>query len=91
MNDSEWSNILSGALMLAYWVAGMFFIRFWRKTADRLFLMFGIAFWVLLIERVMLHLTDRDGESRPYVYFVRLIAFIIIIVAIVDKNRKSRS
>ena len=37
-------EFLSGAVTLAYLMAAGFFLRFWRKTADRLFLAFTVAF-----------------------------------------------
>jgi hypothetical protein len=81
-------QFLSGAIMMGFAVASMFFTRFWVKTKDRLFLAFAIAFSLMAVERIFLMLTDVEDETRTYLYFLRLIAFICIIVAIVDKNRK---
>ena len=67
-------------------MAGLFFLRFWRKTRDRLFAIFAVAFWALASERVVLEIVSVN-EFRPYVYGIRLFAFGLIILAIVDKNR----
>jgi hypothetical protein len=71
----------------AGWIAGLFFVRFWRDTADRLFLMFGIAFWLLSASWLVLAILDPTDETRPYAYAMRLVAFGLIIVATIDKNR----
>ncbi len=81
---------------MASWVAGLFFLRFWRETGDRLFLIFGIAFWLLALTRLawialnVVYRTRADVEEHSYVYWVRLAAFVLILLAIVDKNRPSR-
>lgn len=78
---------LSGALMLGFFVAAVFFWRFWRRTADRFFLIFCGA-WVLLgVERLVLGLLNQPEQLNPGIYFIRLAAFLLIIAAIIDKNR----
>lgn len=81
------NDFLSGALMMACLVAGLLFLRFWRKSRDRLFLMFGIAFWILAANRFALVATHGD-EIRFFLYCVRLLAFLLILAAIIDKNRR---
>lgn len=88
MTSVNWSLVLSGSLLLGYAVIGLFFLRYWRKTGDRLFGIFAIAFWVLMIERFLLLIVDASHEDRPYIYSVRLVAFLLIIIAIIDKNRR---
>ena len=89
-------SFLIGAIAMALFVAGLFFLRFWRETRDRLFLIFGIAFWLLALTRLALVVfqVDRgpgDIEGNRYVYWVRLFAFILILFAIIDKNRPRRT
>lgn len=79
------NQFLAGALTIGYFIAGIFFLRFWKKTYDRLFAIFAVAFWVFAAER--LALTDPLDENRWYIYLVRLFAFVLIIIAIIDKNR----
>jgi len=76
-----------GAIAMACFVAGLFFMRFWHDTRDRLFLIFALAFWLLGLTRLLLALTDTQSETHTYLYFLRLAAFALILVAIVDKNR----
>ena len=70
------------------WVAGLFFWRYWRDAADRLFAYFAVAFWFLAVSWGALALFDPTDESRPYVYGIRLVAFGLIIAAMLDKNRR---
>lgn len=79
--------VLAGAIMVACWVAGLFFLNFWKKSRDRLFLIFALAFWGLTLERLTLVLIDPANEVRPYVYLMRLAAFLLLLFAIWDKNR----
>jgi uncharacterized membrane protein len=68
-------------------VAGLFFFRFWRDSGDRLFAFFGAAFCLLSLSWALLALFSPTDETRPYVYAIRLLAFLLIIVAMIDKNR----
>ena len=63
-----------------------FFIRFWRKTRDRLFVFFAAAFLPLGVERLAILITS--AELHSYCYLIRLAAFLLIIFAILDKNRR---
>ena len=80
---------LSGAIMLGAAAVGLFFLKYWLTTRDRLFLLFGLAFFFLSLERWMMVLVHPSHEMRPYVFGVRLLAFVLIGAAIVDRNRRS--
>ena len=67
--------------------AGLFFFRFWRESRDRLFAFFGAAFWMLAVSWALLALINPADETRPYVYAIRLVAFVLMIVGMIDKNR----
>ena len=81
--------LISGAIAMGYAVAGLFFLRFWRETRDRLFLIFTGAFWVLGLQRVALVFSGDMVEDHTGLYLVRLFAFLLILGAIVDKNRST--
>jgi hypothetical protein len=85
------NQFLNGAIMFGFVIAAVFFLRFWRRSADRLFAIFAAAFFVLAIERVVLAIIRPENEFAPYVYSVRLLAFVLIIVAIIDKNRSAKA
>jgi hypothetical protein len=77
---------LSGAIMMAYFVGGLFFLRFWKQTRDRLFAMFATAFFLLSLNYLVLTPTAQVDERVPLHYTVRFFAFIIILIGIADKN-----
>ena len=82
-------QFLIGAIAMASWVAALFFLKFWRDTRDRLFLIFAMAFCLLGLTRFALVLL-QSREEHHYVYWVRLAAFVLILLAIIDKNRPRR-
>ena len=85
------NTFILGAVVMACGVAGLFFLRFWRRTNDRLFAIFAAAFWLLGLNWLLLSFTDPEAETRRVaLYTIRLLAFVLIIVAIVDKNRATR-
>jgi hypothetical protein len=89
---NQWYSFLSGAQMFGAWLSGLYFLRFWYKTRDRLFLEFGAAFWLIAIERLVLAFMKVPAtEDHSFIYLFRLAAFLLIIFAIVGKNRKNLS
>lgn len=90
INNSGVVLFMSGAVAMGYAVAALFFLRFWRQTRDRLFAYFAAAFALLLVHRIALSaLTGRyDGEIGYYA--LRLLAFALIAIAVVEKNRTVR-
>jgi hypothetical protein len=80
-------QFLRGAIAMACLIIGLFFLRFWRQTRDRLFLIFAAAFWLLGLTRVAVALTGGHDEERILIYMIRLAAYVLILTAIIDKNR----
>ncbi len=84
--------LLLGAIAATCLFISLILVRFWRTTHDRFFLLFGLSFLVEGVSRVCLALVPLASELEPVFYTVRLIVFLIIIFAIVDKNlRNNRS
>lgn len=81
---------LWGMLALSSWVAGLFFLRFWASSRDRFFLFLGVAFGVLGLNWTGLAVVSGMPETRHYSFILRLLAFLFIIVGIIDKNRRAR-
>lgn len=79
---------LQGALAMACVVTGVFFLSFWQSTRERLFLFFGLAFGVLAFHWAVLGLLNVPSEDRHFLYVPRLVAFLLLVVGIVDKNRR---
>jgi len=87
---SQLNPFILGMVVMACGVAGLFFLRFWRRTRDRLFAIFAAAFWLLGFNWFLLSFTGPEEETRRLVlYTLRAIAFMLILIAIVDKNRKA--
>jgi hypothetical protein len=81
------TSVLAGAVAMASLVATLFFLKFWRRTGDSFFLLFALAFAIDSASRFVLGLAHASDETEPLYYIPRLIAFTLIIVAIVLKNR----
>ena len=79
-------DFLMGAVAMALATIGLYFLRFWRETGDRLFAIFCLSFWLLAASRVMLVVIPPEEEDS-WVYLIRLVAFALIIAAVLDKNR----
>ena len=79
-------EFLSGALTMGYLVAAGFFARFWRKTVDRLFLAFAVAFVLLALNQTLAQWLGAADERLGYTYLLRVLGFVLILAAIVDKN-----
>jgi len=89
MGDSL--NALSaGTLTTGYLVVALFFARFWRDTHDRLFALFTAAFALLAVQRVALSLFSTDPRFSAVFYSLRLLAFLLILYAIFDTNRRRK-
>jgi hypothetical protein len=79
-------NYLAGAVTMGFFVAALFFLRFWRRTRDRLFLAFGAAFALLALNQGLAWFLGDEDELAPYTYALRVLGFALILYAIVDKN-----
>jgi len=90
MPDPTMVAFYSGATGIECLVAGLFFLRFWRRTGERLFIAFAFAFWLLGANAALPSLLGRPAQMHGEVYLLRLAAFLLIILAIVGKNLKGR-
>ena len=81
---------LSGMVVMGFLIASLFFLRFWRKTRDRLFAAFALAFLLLGLTQALLAFSTVPVEERSWLYLLRLAAFIVILLAIWDKNGRAR-
>ncbi|HET6572917.1 MAG TPA: DUF5985 family protein [Fimbriiglobus sp.] len=81
------AEVTAGALAMGFAVAGLIFLRFWRDTHDRLFAFFALAFFILTVNRLGTGLYPQFAAQGDHLYWVRFFAFVVILLAIVDKNR----
>ena len=82
-------DFAAGLITMGYAVAGLFFLRFFTVTGDRLFASFAAAFWLLAINQALVSILSIENEATSAIYLLRLIAFIFMILAIVSKNLSS--
>lgn len=80
---------LTGMAFTGAATCGLFFLRSWTRAKDRIFLSFGVAFMLMALERLVLVLyLNPEAENQAHIYLIRLLSFLIILYAIIDKNRK---
>ncbi|MGH9727527.1 MAG: DUF5985 family protein [Candidatus Acidiferrales bacterium] len=83
-------GFLLGVIATTSLIAGVFFLKFWRDTRDSLFLAFAIAFIIEGLNRSAVLFAAQPNEGSPWIYLVRLFAFLLILAAIVKKNYGAR-
>lgn len=79
--------MLTGAIAMACMTISLFFFSFWRSSRDRFFLFFGMSFLLEAVNRLLLATTSLQNEDTPTYYLIRLVAYALILIAILDKNR----
>lgn len=79
--------MMLGAIAMASLIICLLFVRFWTTTRDRFFLFFAAAFFIAGVGRVTMGLIPRVNDHSPLIYVTQLLAFLVIIYAIIDKNR----
>lgn len=84
-------NYLAGLITAGDLVAALFFFRFWKRTEDVLFLVFGISFILFAASQTALLFTESLREDRTWIYMLRLIGFALILGSIVWKNVSKRT
>jgi hypothetical protein len=77
---------VAGLLAAGYFVAGLFFIRFWMRSRQRLFAAFGVAFWLLAANQTVTGLLNSNSPEPSLAYLLRLAAFTVIILAVLLQN-----
>ena len=79
-------GFLLGVIATCSITAGIFFLKFWRKTHDSFFLWFAASFLIEGLNRSAVLLIHKPSEGNPWTYLVRLLAFLLILAAILRKN-----
>jgi hypothetical protein len=81
---------ISGMVTMGFLVSGLFFLRFWQRTRDRLFIAFGVAFWLFAANQALVALSGVPSEHQSWFYALRIAGFALLIAAIVAKSVKRR-
>ena len=84
------THLLAGAIAMASLTIALFFVRFWRSSGDRFFLYFALSFAIEGLHRIYAVMRDNGGEDSPLHYLIRLLAYGLIIWAILEKNLPRR-
>jgi Family of unknown function (DUF5985) len=80
-------GFLLGVIVTASLIAAAYFLKFWKQTGDRLFLGFGAAFLIEGLNRLAFLFLEAPNEGDPLLYTVRLLSYLVILSAIINKNR----
>jgi hypothetical protein len=80
------TNLFTGAICMGSLVIALFFLRFWRNSGDRFFLYFALSFFIEGLHRLYSALNDAGAEDSPLHYLIRLLAYGLILWAILEKN-----
>lgn len=84
-------GILIGIVITCSLVIGLFFLKYWKQTNDRFFLLFACSFLIQGGYRLLQGTIISWNEGEPYAYLIRLFAYGLIIIAIFGKNYKISS
>jgi hypothetical protein len=84
------NDMLIGAISLSCLVIGLFFLRFWRTTHDRFFIFFCLSFWIEAVSRLGTSFSVGEVSAPSFSYYLRLLSYLLIVIAIVDKNRQCK-
>jgi membrane-associated PAP2 superfamily phosphatase len=79
---------VAGAMSAGYAMAGLFFLRFWWRTRDHLFAAFAIAFGLMALNQMVAGFSRHAHAENSVAYLLRLAAFALIILAVLNKNSR---
>jgi hypothetical protein len=78
-------TFLLGAFSMGCTLAALAFFSFWRRTRDRLFLWFALSFLIEAVNRFAFVLSGQPDDAAYY-YSARLLSYVLLLYAIVEKN-----
>lgn len=82
------NQFLYGMNTMGFLIAGLFFWRFWHKSADVLFAAFSAAFALFALDQLFHAVSGLPPSVRDWPFFFRLAGFGLLIVAVLRKNLK---
>ncbi len=80
------TQFLSGMNTMGFLIAGLFFWRFWRKSADSLFIAFSVAFFLFALDQLFHATAAEPSTSYSWSFFFSLAGFGLLIYAVLRKN-----
>ncbi|HZP12901.1 MAG TPA: DUF5985 family protein [Nevskiaceae bacterium] len=85
------TGFLIGIIFALYMIGALFFLKFWMRTRDRLFVAFAAAFVIEGLNRLRFLVVPDPEEGSFGIYAVRIIAFSLIAAAIIAKNMQQKN
>jgi hypothetical protein len=79
-------SFLSGMITMGFVIAALFFFRFWRRTGDSLFAIFGVSFTLFALNQAFSTLSGIPRDEQSFIYLLRLTGFVLLLIAILRKN-----
>lgn len=79
-------DYLAGLITAGFLACGLFFFRFYSRSRDILFLAFAVAFLLLALNAVVVVAIQEPDETRSWFYLIRVVAYMLIVLAIIRKN-----
>ena len=79
---------LSGMTTMGFLVVSLLFVRYWRRTRDGIFVWFSISFALLALTQALPVIIEIPREEHSWVFLLRLLAFALLIFAILRKNAR---
>jgi peptidoglycan/LPS O-acetylase OafA/YrhL len=80
---------LSGAVTIGFVVAAALFFNLGRGSGERLYFAFALALGLLAANQLVALWLGEDHEYIAYVYGLRLIGFVVVLAALVEKNLRA--
>jgi hypothetical protein len=89
MSLTSLATFLDGGRVVFCLIIALGFLRLGRTTHDRLYHAFAIAFVLMSVSSIFVGLRVAAADWSYIAFLPRLLAFLVIIWAIVDKNRRA--
>lgn len=87
MNTALVNSALQAGTGTACVIAGVSFLRLHHASRDRFFLFFCLSLSLLAAHWWVLAF-DAGPEKTHYLFATRALAFLLIIIAVIEKNRR---
>lgn len=84
---TDTAHMLIGAIAATSFAIGLFFLKYWRSSRDRFYLLFSASFFIEAVNRAAMGAIG-SSELEPLHYSIRLLTYGLIVIAIWDKNRQ---
>lgn len=81
-------QFLYGMNSMGFVLAGLFFWRFWRKSAETIFVFFSAAFLLFALDQLFHAVRAAPASVHDWPFLFRLAGFGLLIYGVLKKNLK---